>query len=137
MKYAEALWLLLQTAPSQSDINRAECLMDTFCAEFAALYGKIYDTWNTLCQLNFILQLIIIITQVNDTAQPTYTYFVTLLILFAIWDPCGRIPHSHLRMQTDGLLSCLMEHGIHQKRFNCMHALILCAIYHDCFGNRL
>ena len=87
MLYSEALWLLLQTAPSSNDIDRAECLIDTFCFEFASLYdGKIIviknytrlhantDNMYMSCTINYNIQ-------VKDTTRPTCTSFDTLLNL--------------------------------------------------------
>lgn len=38
--FAEALWLLLQTAPTDEDVAVAEECMDKFCLQFESLYGK-------------------------------------------------------------------------------------------------
>ena len=39
-KFSEALWLLLQSAPTTADINRAENLLMSFCKTFGSIYGK-------------------------------------------------------------------------------------------------
>ena len=42
MLFSEAIWILLQTSPSSSQIDKAEELLDQFCSQFEALYGKNY-----------------------------------------------------------------------------------------------
>ena len=39
--FSEALWLLLQSAPSLEDVAMAERLLQHFCMKFAAYYGKV------------------------------------------------------------------------------------------------
>ena len=38
--FSEALWLLLQTAPSLEDVTTAERLLQQFCFKFSAYYGN-------------------------------------------------------------------------------------------------
>jgi len=38
--FSEALWLLLQSSFSQTDIDAADTYFQKFCADFAVYYGK-------------------------------------------------------------------------------------------------
>ena len=42
MCFSEALWLLLQVAPTATQICKAEILLDKFCFQFHSLYGMIH-----------------------------------------------------------------------------------------------
>lgn len=42
--YSEALWLLLQSAPSLENVTTAERLLQHFCLKFGAYYGAVLYT---------------------------------------------------------------------------------------------
>ena len=47
--FSEALWLLLQSSISQTDIDAANTYLQKFCADFAVYYGIKTHMQNCLC----------------------------------------------------------------------------------------
>ena len=46
--FSEALWLLLQSAPSLEDVAMAERLLQHFCMKFSGYYGMYNIMWCSL-----------------------------------------------------------------------------------------
>ena len=111
--FSEALWLLLQSAPSLEDVTKAERLLQHFCMKFAAYYGKDLQVLS-LCVLALFTKYFNV--QVKGTTRPTSTICCILQILSVTLVLFGNILLFHSRTQIDGLAICFMAPEIHKNK---------------------
>ena len=97
--FSEAIWLLLQSCISSSDVDKAEQMLHHFCVMFPAYYGKYLYT-NIYERL--LLYALLFYIQNSVTILLMSTCLSILLILFGIWDHCGQVLHSLLRTPMVG-----------------------------------
>ena len=54
MCFSEALWLLLQIAPTSEEVDKAQHLLETFCSQIEVLYGENFNTTNYYCEITLL-----------------------------------------------------------------------------------
>ena len=95
--FSEAIWLLLQSCISSSDVDKAEQMLHHFCV-------LTMNTYHILTFMNDYYYNYALLSYIQNsvTILLMSTCLFIWLILFGIWDHCGQVLHSLLRTPMVG-----------------------------------